>query len=180
MAGTRPRMSGNVSARLTLEPGHFKSHKAALKELERAVRKEIIEEALMAGGTIIHAAAESRAPGPLEIQLVGGRTLRKKVDPRMAQVVKANAKLVAIGPSKKKWYYRFREFGATKHDINVRRVRALKFRTGGADVFAGSASRTGGVQKRPFLRPAVDSKGESAVKEMGRVLDREIKKAARG
>jgi hypothetical protein len=37
-------------------------------------------------------------------------------------------------------------------------------------VLAGSARASGGVRMRPFLRPAVDNKGEAAVKAMGDVL----------
>lgn len=177
----RPRMSGQITGRLRLEPETYKKHKAALKELERAVRKEIIEGALMAGGEIIHSAAESRAPGPLVIRIIGGRSLRKRVDPQLSAIVKANGKFCAIGPSAKEWYYRFFEFGASKHDIRPKRAGAIAFdgRDGGK-VIRGWANATGGVQKRPFLRPAVDDNKDSAVAAMGDVLAREIEKAARG
>lgn len=174
---TRPRMAGTIKAKLALDPASFKQHKAELKGLERAARKEAIEEALLAGGEIIHSAAQSRAPGKIELRIIGGRTLRKKVDPRMMQVVKANGKFAAIGPDAKHWFYRFAEFGATPHDIAPVKRRALKFENG---VLAGSASASGGVRMRPFLRPAVDNKGEAAVKAMGDVLAREISKALKG
>lgn len=172
-------MSGNISARLRLDPAAFAKHKAALKELERVDRKEVVEAALLAGGAIIHAAAEARAPGKLEMVIVGGRSLRKKVDARLAEVVRANGKFVAIGPSKKKWFYRFFEFGATVHDIRPKRGRAIAFTGDDGKVIRGYANRTGGVRMRPFMRPAVDGQGDAAVKAMGEVLVREIEKAAK-
>jgi len=174
-------MSGSITGRLRLEPASYAKHKAALKELERAVRKEIIESALMAGGEIIHAAAESRAPGPLEIRIIGGRALRKRVDPQMSAIVKANGKFCAIGPSKKNWYFRFREFGASKHDIRPKKAGAIAFEgRDGGKVIRGWANATGGVQIRPFMRPAVDDNKNAAVIAMGDVLAREIEKAAKG
>lgn len=180
MAG-RPRMAGNVKAKLSIDPESYRGFKRQLKQLERAVRKEIIEEALMAGGSIIHRAAQAKAPGPIEIVIVGGRTLRKRVDPKFAAVVKANAKLAAIGPDAKHWYYRFFEFGATPHDIKPRKgSRVIRFQGPDGAVFARFAKRTGGVRMKPFLRPAVDGNKDAAVKAIVTVLDREIKKAARG
>lgn len=174
MAG-RPRMRGNVKAKLSLEPESYAKHKKALKELERAARKEIIERALKAGGTLIYDAAQAKAPGKIVMRIVGGRTLKKRVDPKFAFVVKSNAKLVAIGPDAKHWYYRFFEFGATKHDISVSDPGWVAF----ADVVVPLARQTGGVRKQPFLRPAVDANKESAVRAMGDVLAKEIEKAAR-
>lgn len=177
MAGIRPRMSGNVKARLSLEPSFYARFKEQLKELARAARKEVIEEALLAGGTIIHQAAQSRAPGPFVVlKIVGGRSLRKRV----ANVVKSNGKFAAIGPDAKHWYYRFSEFGAKAHDIFPRKGKTLRFQGRDGEVFARSAKRTGGVKIRPFLRPAVDGRSEDAVRAMGVVLKREIEKAARG
>lgn len=177
---TRPRMAGNISARLRLDPATFAKHKTALKLLERVDRKEVIEAALMAGGEIIHAAAEAKAPGKLELVIVGGRSLRKKVDAKLAQIVKANGKFAAIGPSLDKWYYRFFEFGATKHDIKPYKGRAISFKGRDGMVFRGFAKNTGGVRMRPFMRPAVDNQGANAIKALGEVLAREIEKAAKG
>lgn len=175
---SRPRMSGNVKARLSLEPGSYSRFKAQLKELARAARKEVIEEALLAGGGVIHSAAESRAPGPLQLRIIGGRSLRKKVDSRLSVVVKSNGKFAAIGPDAKHWYFRFFEFGAKKHDI-AGKGKMLKFEGPDGTVFVARAKQTGGVKMRPFLRPAVDGSGEEAVREMGNVLKREIEKAAK-
>lgn len=178
---SRPRMRGNVKAKLSLDPVSYANFKKALKELERAARKEIIEKALLAGGAVIHADAESRAPGPLELALVGGRSLRKRVDPMLAKVVKAGGKFAAVGPDKDHWYYRFFEFGATPHDIKPVNASALAFEgtASSRTVFAAFAKRTGGVKKQPFLRPAVDKNKQAAIDAMGDVLAREIKKAAK-
>lgn len=171
-------MSGNVKAKLSLEPGSYARFKAQLKELTRAARKEVIELALKAGGKIIHEAAESRAPGPLQLRIIGGRTLRKRVDSNFSGVVKSNGKFAAIAPDAKHWYYRFTEFGAKPHDITGK-GKMLKFEGADGTTFVARARQTGGVKMKPFLRPAVDGQGEAAVRAMGDVLKREIEKAAR-
>ncbi len=165
----------NLRGKLSLDPKSYAQLKAKLKGLERAVRKEAIARALLAGGAIIHSAAESRAPGKLELQIITGRTLKKRSDPRWDAIVKANAKVAAIGPDFDHWYYRFFEFGASKHDISVSSPGTIAFQ----GFVRAWAKQTGGIPMRPFLRPAVDGYGEAAVKAMGVVLADEIKKAAR-
>ncbi len=123
-----PVIGRNVGGRLALDPKSYAAHKQALKDLERAVRKEVIEKALLAGGGVIHSAAQARAPGPIELELVTGRSLKRRVDPKFAGVLKANAKVAAIGPDAAHWYYRFFEFGAKVHDIAPKRVKALLLR----------------------------------------------------
>ncbi len=177
---TRPRMAGTVKARLSLDPATYAKFKDQLKELTRAARKEVIEEALQAGGEIIYDVAASRAPGPyVVLRIVGGRTLRKKVDARMESVVKANGKFAVIGPDRKHWYYRFVEFGAKEHEIKPKNGKALKFEGRDGEQFAKRIVRSGGVKMRPFMRPAVDGRGTDAVNAMGVVLKREIEKAAK-
>ena len=176
---TRPRMPGNVKARLSLAPDSYAHFKAQLKELERAARKEIIEEALLAGGELIYKEANTRlGRSGLVLKIVGGRSLRKRVDPKFAGVVKSNGKFAAIGPDEKHWYLRFYEFGAKPHDI-AGKGKMLSFQGRDGQVFIASAKQTGGVKMRPFLRPAVDNRGDDAVKAMGTVLKREIEKAAK-
>lgn len=171
-----PVMGRNVRARLALDPKSFAAHKAALKSLERVVRKEVIEAALLAGGEVIRDAAQSRAPGPIELQLTTGRTLKRRVDSKFAGVLKSNAKVAAIGPDAEHWYYRFFEFGAKAHDIAPKRVQALLLRGIDAAKFAARAIQTGGVKMRAFLRPAVDENGDAAVQAMARVLESELRK----
>jgi HK97 gp10 family phage protein len=173
----KPRLKGTVKAKLSLQPDSYAKFKQAIKDLERAARKEVIEQALMAGGSIIHDAAEQKAPGPLAIRTVSGRTLKTKVDPKFAGVVKGNTKLVAIGPDIDHWYFRFFEFGATRHDIKPKNAKALVFEGSAGTIITGFARQTGGVPMRPFLRPAVDGNKDAAVKAMGAVLAHEIKKA---
>jgi len=168
-----------MAVKISLDRASFADFKRTLKKLERVARKEVIESALTAGGTIIHRAAQSRAPGKIEMQLIGGRTLRKKVDAKFSKVVKANAKLMAIGPDAEHWYYRFFEFGATKHEIRVRKAKALRFEGNEGIVFAKRSKQTGGVRMRPFLRPAVDGNKAAAVDAMITVLRREINKVAK-
>ena len=177
----RPSMKKSITGRLSLEPTSYAAHKKVLKELGRAVRKEIIEKALMAGGKIIHADAEARAPGKLAIRVIGGRSLRKRVDAKLENIVKANGKFVAIGPDKKHWHYRFFEFGATAHDIRpTKSKKAIVFDGSSGLVVTKSAKATGGVRMRPFLRPAVDRNANAAMMAIGNVLAKEINAAAEG
>jgi HK97 gp10 family phage protein len=177
---SRPRMPGNVKAKLSIDSKSYAEFKAALKALERAVRKEIIEKALRAGGTIIYTDADAKAPGPgVVMEIVGGRSLRKRVDPKFANVIKSNGKFAAIGPDKKHWHYRFSEFGARPHDIKARKSGMIVFEGKDGLVFVRAAKRTGGVPKRPFLRPAVDKNKDAAVRAMADVLKREIDAAGK-
>ncbi len=176
---SRPRMPGNVKAKLSLEPGSYARFKQQLKELERAVRKDVIEEALLAGGKPIYDEAQSRlGRSGLVMKIIGGRSLRKRVDPKFAGVVKSNGKFCAIGPDAKHWYLRFLEFGAKPHDIKAKSGK-LRFEGSNGTVFVATAKQTGGVKMRPFLRPAVDNRSDDAVRAMGAVLKREIEKAAK-
>lgn len=170
------RLANNVSARLAIDPKSYARWKDVIKQLERVTRREVVDKALTAGGSIIHDAAEQRAPGKLEQVIVGGRTLRSRVDAKFAFVLKANARVAAIGPDAKHWYYRFFEFGATPHDIHPHGGKVLALMGDEGLHFAAHAERTGGVKKKPFLRPAVDEEGGAAINAMAFVLDEELRK----
>lgn len=185
---SRPRLSRNIMAKLSLDKKSSDKFNAQLKALAKVASKEIITEALLAGGLIIADAANTRAPGPhILVQVVTGRTLLKSKRFKGLGVyhkrkysgfgeVKSAVRFAAIGPDAEHWYYRFFELGATKHDISVNSPGYVAFEGG---VFA-FAKQSGGIPMRPFLRPAVDQSGGDAVKAMGVVLAREIKKAAKG
>ncbi len=179
MARIRPRMSGNIKARLSLSAESFAKHKAALKKLANVTRKEITSAALLAGGIIIRDAANEKAPGPhIVCIVVTGRTLMKSRRFRglgAGRELKSNMRYAAIGPDADHWYYRFSEFGATKHDISVRDTGYVAFE----GIVRAWAKQSGGTRMRPFLRPAVDDFGQEAVNAMANVLKIEIAKAAR-
>jgi len=98
-----------------------------------------LEKITLAAAEVIRADAESRAGGEFEI-------IKETAENRQHRV------RVAIGPSKKEWYARFREFGASAHEIKARGKQLLV----GGDTPRRRVARHPGVNARPFLRPAAD------------------------
>lgn len=112
----------------------------------------LLEAAVTAGAVIVEAAARVNAPGP-EIEHETAVKTKRMV-------------AVAVGPTKRRWYYRFMETGAGAHQI-----------TGNPWlVFDGDMGRVRvrsvqhpGMAARPFLRPAIDERQREAETAMGRV-----------
>jgi HK97 gp10 family phage protein len=206
MAG-RPRLrqSSNVRARLSLDPKSLEQFNRVLKRLKDAARREIVEQALLAGGGVIHDAAEGKAPGPhIEVQIMTGAELKKGWKSAGAQGIISTGIYAVIGPDTAHWYYRFSEYGTKAHSVKRRkrtqkeitaryaqgrgayrklkkqyagRRPAMVFSIDGRLIFARNVR---GMAAHPFLRPAVDSQGTAAVIEVGKVMGKEIEKAARG
>jgi len=206
MAG-RPRLrqSSNIRGRLTLDPKSLAEFNRVLKRLEAAVRKEVVERALLAGGGVIHDAAEGKAPGPhIELEIMTGAQLKKGWKSAGAQGIVSEGIYAVIGPDNAHWFYRFSEYGTKAHGVKRRKrtqkeitqrysqgrgsYRSLKKQFAGrkpAMVFSIDGKliftrRVRGMAAHPFMRPAVDSRGDAAIVEVGRVLGKEIEKAARG
>jgi HK97 gp10 family phage protein len=106
--------------------------------------------AVRAGAKVIQAQAEVNA------ETIATRPA-KHTQIKISQRVKGTIEAM-IGPSKKKWFYRYFETGVTPHEI-----------TGAPLVFEGESGLViiGGVQHpgltaRPWLRPAFDSKQGAA------------------
>lgn len=111
-----------------------------------------IVEAGLGGGEILLDAATARAPGPnLAMQI-------EEVDQEHVEV--------RIGPDDEHWYYRFFEFGAQPHEINVENRAALRF--GAEAIFAASGEHPG-TPAQPFLRPALDEKQDEVLKKMAQI-----------
>lgn len=162
------------AARLALDPKSWNRFKLKLDKLEKVAKKQVQDAALMAGAKVLQAEANAGAPGPhIVAEVVSGRTLKKK---RKSAGVKGNARVAAVGPDNKHWYYRFAEFGASPHDISVSKPGMVKLYPLG-DVIRRWARMVGGIRRFAFLRRAFDGKGQAAIKEMGRVLAEEIVKA---
>lgn len=167
----------NYRGQVALTPESAKSLRQALKELEKAVRREVLDDALLEGAELIHDAAESRAPGPhIEVEVMGGRAVLTNFRfYRESHLVTANTRFAVIGPDDDHWYYRFFEFGAVKHNISITKPGMVAF----DGIVRAYARRTGGVKKKPFLRPAIDSQGQAAVDAMAAKLRSNIEKAAK-
>jgi HK97 gp10 family phage protein len=128
-----------------------------LKALEEADKqaKKALKEAGKAGGEVFRKAAKDNAPGPAIVTVIE-KSSEGKVE-------------VAVGPDKKHWYYRFFETGARPHEIRASKGDVLYLPGVGREFF-GSASETGGVNAKPFLRPAFDTKREAALKAFGDMI----------
>ena len=209
MKGRRPRLKGNnIQASIKIKPESLKRFLDDLKRLEFVARKEIVDTALLAGGEVIRAEAESRAPGPHIVkELEDGKTVKKWKSSSQAGTYKGivdSSRCVVIGPDSAHWFYRFQEFGTKTHGVTKRKrtKTVLDLRKSGMttkDIRKSNAGALGrkpvmawmqagkliiartvrGMAAKPFLRPAADSKGEAANQAMARVLASEIKKALR-
>jgi len=111
--------------------------------------------AVRAGARVIQEQAEGNAQG---IGSGAGKHTAIKVSQKVRGTIEA-----MIGPSKRKWFYRYFETGVTAHEI-----------TGAPLVFEGDEGLiiTGGVHHpgmaaRPWLRPAFDVKQEAATAAVG-------------
>jgi HK97 gp10 family phage protein len=205
MPRPRLRQSTNVRAKLSIDPKSLAEFQRAMKRLKQAVRREVVELALAAGGSVIHDAAEGKAPGPfIGLEIMTGSELMKGWKSAGAQGIVSNGIYAVIGPDDKHWYYRFSEYGVKAHGVKKRKrtkkeitLRAQSPRSMRRSIKKSFASRrptmvftingklifarkVKGQVARPFLRPAMDSQGNAAVNKMGEVLGREIDKAARG
>jgi HK97 gp10 family phage protein len=198
--------SKNIRATLRIDPRSLEAHNRKLKQLAAVTREEVVKKALLAGGSLILGAANSRAPGPhIIMKIVKGSNLSKSVPN-----INPEGLYVAVGPDKAHWYYRWKEYGVKAHSVTkrkrtryqqylkkqgVRISKARKHRTGEkmkrttgstrpAMVFSLDgklifARKVRGFPAKPFLRPAADSQGANAIRMIGKVLDQEIKKVAR-
>ncbi len=118
--------------------------------------------AVRAGARVIQAEAESNT------QTLGdgsGKHTAIKISQRVKGTIEA-----MIGPSKRKWWYRYFETGVTAHEI-----------TGGPLVFEGDEGlvvigsvRHPGMAAQPWLRPAFDTKQDDAVQAVGDTLRRAV------
>lgn len=205
MAKPRLKQSSNSRGGLNLDPASVEKFKKKLEELQNAVRREIVEKALQAGGGVIHDAAENKAPGPhIEVEVMTGAELMKGWKSAAAQGINAKDMYAVIGPDKEHWYYRFSEYGTKSHGVRRRKrtVKEISARMGASreqrrsikKSFAGKrpamvfeingrlifTRRVRGVAAKPFMRPAIDSNGNAAVRELGDVLANEIEQVARG
>lgn len=129
---------------------------ASLKLLPEKMQRNVLRAALRAGSKEIADEAKRLAP------VKSGR-LRDSI--RVTSRIKygqPTAKVVAGGRSKDKkksaWYAHFIEFGTAAHIVRAKTAKALAF--GNTRVF--EVQHPGG-QKKPFLRPAADTKARAAL-----------------
>lgn len=128
------------------------------QNLKKMIVGEVIRAALIkvvtAGAEVLLEEAASNAPNPSDVG--------------MRVTTKTKTKAVAkVGPVKDKWYLRFMETGATRHEI---KGYPLIFEGVSGDVIKTFAVDHPGMAARPFLRPAMDRKGDEAMEAGGKAF----------
>ncbi len=126
-----------------------------------AAGERVFREAARSGGAVVQRHAIANAPGPhIGIEVTTESPTRA---------------VVAIGPLKEKWFYRFRESGTKAHNAKGSKesrsfkrylkrigredlaatepVPVMRFYSGGKPIFA---RRVRGVAKKPFMQPAIE------------------------
>jgi HK97 gp10 family phage protein len=201
--------AANLRGKLSISAESFKRFEKELRRLEIIARAEVVRRALQAGGDVIHDAAEARAPGPHIVTKIvtGAELMQGWKSSAAAQGLKPGSLYIIIGPDKDHWYYRFAEYGIKAHGVKrrkrtrysqylkaqgVKASQAKKYKIGKRSVSMTRpamvftidgklifARKVKGSAARPFLRPAVDTQGDTAMQRVGDVLADEIVKAAR-
>jgi HK97 gp10 family phage protein len=145
----------------------------ALKMALRAMQAEVksaLKEASLAGAGPIHDEAESlaaRSEYPTDVGHLA--------DHIEVQVVKSTASscLVRIGPDEDHWYGRMLETGAAAHTIKAKPGKLLRFTVNGQFVSTKEVQHPG-MAAHPFLRPALDTKQNEALKAFAAVMKRRL------
>lgn len=131
-------------------------------QLAAVAKREALAKAVKAGAVIVRDDAAARAPRRTGA-LAAHMTTKVSAD---TDISEARA---FIGPGKKEFYGHFQEFG-TGTFFEAAAARAL-----GYPGRSRSTKRNGRAQ--PFLRPALESTGPAAIREIERRLEMEIRKA---
>lgn len=85
---------------------------------------------------------------------------------------------IKIGPDPDHWYGRLLETGANAHTITAREGKVLMFYVGGQLVSAKEVHHPG-MAAQPFLRPALDTKHQEALRLFGAEMKRRLVAKAR-
>jgi HK97 gp10 family phage protein len=129
--------------------------------------KKTLRGSMRAGGKIIQADADARAPS----SRAGKKAVLKVSSPKRGQVE------ARIQPSKRHWYLKFAETGTTAHEIKSSGAGKITFEGDEGLVRTGVVNHPG-APARPWLRPAFDSRSGEAVEVLGESL-REAVEAAK-
>lgn len=121
---------------------------------------DVLERAVTAAADVVEDIAVSMAPG----DGINHETTMKR----------ATHVEVAVGPDRPHWYYRFAETGAAAHGISPSNAEVLVFHGDGGETFRARVSHPG-ISQEPFLRPAMDTGGDDAEREMGETWKQAIR-----
>jgi len=139
----------------------FKELQKMLDTLPPRMEANIMRSALRSGAKVIMDEARANVPvadGDLRDSLRVSTRLRKGV---VTATVKAG--------NRKAWYWRFVEFGTAAHTVSGKKGGFLSF--GG--IFKRSVHHPG-AKAKPFMRPALDSKADAALKAVGQQIKRRL------
>ncbi len=113
--------------------------------------KAALQNAAEAGGEVLLAEAETHVDNPADLGMHFVKRSKKKA-------------VLDIGPKRKKWFLRFLETGAIRHEI---KGSPLSFEAKSGDQVATRIVEHPGMPAKPFLRPAFDTKSDAAAKATG-------------
>lgn len=143
-----------------------------LQELPVTIERNIMRGGLRAAGKVIETEAK-------RLVRVESGEVRDSIRVSMRVRSKAgwvNAQVKAGG--KKAWYARLVEFGTARHWIRPKNKKSLFF----AGLMREAVDHPG-AKKRPFMRPAFDTKAKAAIEAMADYirarLPKELKKAGK-
>lgn len=134
----------------------------ALKELPDKLHRSIMRKAMRAGARVI--ADEAKAKVPVQFGDLK-RSVRVSTDSKRGEVTAR-----AIAGNKKAFYANWVEFGTVGHEITARKGKKLRFTARDGKLVETNRVLHPGARAQPYMRPALDTKGEAAVKKVADVV----------
>ena len=133
-----------------------------LQELPARIEANVLRGGMRAGAKVIEEEAKRLAPIGKDVQTAG--ELRDSIRISMrSRRGKVSATIKAGG--KKAWYARLVEFGTAAHLIRPKNKKSLFFAA-----LARTEVHHPGAKKKPFMRPALDSKAQQAVQTLAQYI----------
>lgn len=129
-----------------------------LQELPAKLEANVLRGGMRAGAKVIEAEAKRLAPVGRDPATAGDMRDSVRVSVR-SRKGKVEATIKAGG--KKAWYARLVEFGTAAHLIRPKNRKSLFFAA-----LAREEVHHPGAGKKPFMRPALDSKAQQAVQTL--------------
>ncbi len=147
----------------------FQQLDEALKQFPVKLQKNILSHAVKQGAKVIQRAAIAMAPvgktGKLRRAIKVGIGKKRKNLYSVTYLVGLNKKMA--------WYGRLVEMGAGAHVIKIKRKQTL---TIGDQAIGTEINHPGVVNRKPFMRPAIDNYADQAIAAMKNDLIQGIEK----
>lgn len=136
-----------------------------LRQLPKRVERNIMRAALRAGARVIANEAKKLAPagdsGKLKKSLRTGSEFSKN---KVEAYVRAGGRRSGAAKDKDAFYAQFVEFGTAAHQISPKNKKKLKFRAKDGSMVTTKLVKHPGAKAQPFMRPALDAKGDAAIR----------------